>query len=315
MNKTIHVPDVCERDIDLLLLEEFVASENFRAWFLSQLGINEIVSLVDAARSVTTASGESDLEFTVKGLEGNIRVLVENKVDAAFQPRQAERYAERADDYLQNMDFAQVITVLVAPEVYFSDDDDDGGFNYQINYEQVLEWFSKATQLGDRREYKLYLLERAIDRGRHGWKLIPDEKVSAFWRSYWELVEQVAPQLSMPVPKKEIPQYSNFVHFRPPELPPSVSLVHKARYGNVDLQFSGMGDKLDEMHRLYRKHLVPPMRIEMANKSAVIRIRIEPFEMSMVEFSEAEDIVRKAIEAAITLLDWYVSTEDEVSTR
>ena len=145
MNKTIHVPDVCERDIDLLLLEEFVASENFRAWFLSQLGINEIVSLVDAARSVTTASGESDLEFTVKGLEGNIRVLVENKVDAAFQPRQAERYAERADDYLQNMDFAQVITVLVAPEVYFSDDDDDGGFNYQINYEQVLEWFSKAT--------------------------------------------------------------------------------------------------------------------------------------------------------------------------
>jgi len=307
----IRVPDVCERDIDLLILEEFIASEGFRAWFLSQLGINEIVSLVDAARSVTTASGESDLEFTVKSSDGKIRILVENKVDAAFQPRQPERYAERAEDYLQNGGFAEVITVLVAPEVYFSSDDDDGGFNYRINYEQLLERFSGATHLGDRREYKLYVLERAIDRGRHGWKLIPDEKVSAFWHSYWELVEQVAPQLSMPYPKSEIPLHSNFVNFQPPGLPSNVSLVHKARYGKVDLQFSGMGDKLGEMHRLYQQHLIPPMRIEKANKSAVIRIRIEPFEMSLVEFSEAEGVVRQAIKAAESLYEWYLQAISE----
>ena len=314
MTQNIRVPDICERDIDLLLLEEFVASSDFREWFLSQIGITQSVELIDAARSVTTASGESDLEFTVKCADGSIRILVENKVDAAFQPRQQERYAERAESYLQSGELSEVVTVLVAPKVYFSSDEDDGGFNFRLNYEQVLEWFSLASHLGDRREYKLYLLERAIDRGRHGWKLIPDEKVSAFWHSYWEFAQQVAPQLSMPFPKSEIPQYSNFVHFRPPGLPPEISLVHKARYGNVDLQFSGMGDKLGEMHRIYRQHLIPPMRIEKANKSAVIRIRIEPFEMSLVGFDEAKEVVRQAIETAVLLYEWYLQTSSDEDT-
>ena len=32
----IRVQDLCERDIGLLLLEEFVALEDFRKWFLAQ---------------------------------------------------------------------------------------------------------------------------------------------------------------------------------------------------------------------------------------------------------------------------------------
>jgi hypothetical protein len=37
MATTVQVPDVCERDIDLLLLEEFVASLDFRSWFIESM--------------------------------------------------------------------------------------------------------------------------------------------------------------------------------------------------------------------------------------------------------------------------------------
>jgi len=38
MTMTIRIPDVIERDVDLLLLEEFAASRDFGSWFLSQIG-------------------------------------------------------------------------------------------------------------------------------------------------------------------------------------------------------------------------------------------------------------------------------------
>ncbi|MFA7158996.1 MAG: PD-(D/E)XK nuclease family protein [Kiritimatiellia bacterium] len=305
MTATIKVPDICERDIDLLLLEEVVASSDFRSWFLSQIGIKEHISLIEASRSVKTANGESDLELTIKVAGGAIRVLVENKVDAAFQPNQPERYTDRANEYEKSGKYQRVVTVVIAPKVYFSDDAENIGFDVRLTYESVLAWFVDANQLGTRRDYKLALIRGAIERGRLGWKLVPNENVGKFWQKYWQMAEQFAPQLAMPVPKKKIPADSHFIRFRPAGLPASVSLWHKVGYGNVDLQFSGMGDKLAEMERRYRAFLIPPMRIEQAAKSAVIRIRVPPVNMTSAIFSDCKDTMRKGLETAVTLLEWY----------
>ena len=99
---TIEVSGVCERDVDLLLLEELVASRPFFEWFLGRVGISPSAELIAVARSVTTSNGESDLELTIK-LDDRIRkILVENKIDSIFQPRQADRYCERAAGYLRD---------------------------------------------------------------------------------------------------------------------------------------------------------------------------------------------------------------------
>src|SRR5687767_5985867 len=71
---------------------------------------------------------------------------------------------------------------------------------------------------------------------------------------------QIAPQLAMPMPKSEIPADSHFIRFRPALLPDHMSLWHKVGYGHVGLQFSGMGENLAEMEKLYRSSLMPSMR-------------------------------------------------------
>jgi hypothetical protein len=92
-----------ERDIDLLLLEEFHCSEPFQHWFLAQTigSVSDSIRLCSAAHSVVSSNGESDLvvEFFSSNQE-RWCFLIENKVDADFQPEQAERYAARRDDYV-----------------------------------------------------------------------------------------------------------------------------------------------------------------------------------------------------------------------
>lgn len=322
MATTIRIPDICERDIDLLLLEEFVASQDFRSWFFSQIGVEHCAPLVEACRSVKTASGESDLELTAHASSGSVKILIENKVDAAFQPNQPQRYGERANEYKRSGNYREIVTVLMAPEVYFGNEAANFGFDAKVTYEAALAWFADSKPLGARKEYKLALLRGAIDRGRVGWKLVSHRNVSEFWQAYWRLCEQIATQLAMPVPKSEIPADSHFIRFRPAVLPPNVSLWHKVGHGHVDLQFSGMGDKLAEMERLYRPLLLPSMRIEKAGKSAVIRLRVEPVDMTTTAFATCETSMRKGIENAVLLLHWYSTlqppanpTEDEKGTQ
>lgn len=311
---TIRVPDVCERDIDLLLLEEFVASPGFRAWFLAQIGGDRKASLAEACRSVKTMNGESDLELTFDGSAGLVKILIENKVDAAFQPNQPQRYAERAEGYRDQAIYREVLTVLIAPEVYFGDESTAFGFDAKVTYEEILGWYEQA-QLGARKDYKLAMLRSAIDRGRLGWKLVPHRGVSEFWRAYWELCEEVAPILSMPAPKREIPADSHFIRFRPAHLPANVSLYHKVSYGHVDLQFAGMGDRLAEMEQSYRPSLLPAMRIEKAAKSAVVRVRVPPVDMTKASFSSVQDAARQGIEAAVLLLEWYCTLEEAAAEK
>ena len=307
MGTTIHIPDVRERDIDLLLLEEFVASADFRSWFLSQIGAESASSLSEAGRSVKTDTGESDLELTFQGDVGPVKVLIENKVDAAFQPSQPERYVQRADEDRRSGKYREVITVISAPEAYFGEDAESYGFDAKITYETVLNWFSAVERKGPRSEYKLALLRAAIARGGSGWILVPHPRASQFWQLYWELAERTAPQLSMPAPKKGIPVGSHFIVFRPAALPPNVKLKHKIGYGHVDLEFRDMGGRMPEMERLYRDALIEGiMRIEKAAKSAVIRVCVDSVDMTHTDFASCEESIRKGIEAAALLLDWFI---------
>ena len=299
-----HFTGVCERDIDLLLLEEFVASPSFLSWFLGEIGLPASATMIAAERSVTTTTGESDLELTLEHEARRIKVLVENKVDAMFQPRQPERYRDRAAGYVRGQTCHSVVTVILGPEKYFEVETDHFGFDHQVTYESVLDWFQEADHLGVRALHKCALLRGAIERGRTGWRLVPDETVTAFWLSYWELANSVAPKLRMAKPAVK-PSSSSFIYFRPPALPRTVSLVHKVAYGNVDLQFSGQGEELGILHARWAERLGPRMRWERAAESAALRVSIPPIDMS-APFAESESNAREALGAALELLGWYM---------
>lgn len=164
------ISGVFERDIDLLLIEEFVASPTFLEWFLDRIGVNVPVKLLLAEHSVKTPNGESDLELSIKYENvRNGKILIENKVDACFQETQPERYAARANLYRDSGNWNPVITVLVAPEAY-SGSAQTCGFDRRVSYEDILGWFQQDQPWSARTLYKMKLLNEALVRSRSGYR-------------------------------------------------------------------------------------------------------------------------------------------------
>lgn len=302
----LRISGICERDIDLLLLEELYTSLDFQSWFIGKvLGERkEGVQLIGARNSVMQLIGESDLEVTFLTDEGSvINCLIENKISANLQPQQAVRYQKRGLDYRHRGECDVYYTVLIAPERYFGLSGTMKGFDRRITYESILEWFEQAKVLGDRRNYKLMLLASAIEKGTRGYQLQEDLAVTNFWRMYWHMAKVLAPELQMKEPALK-PSRSGFIYFRPTTLPKGVEICHKLHRGIVDLQFRGMGHRLHEMNNWFRDSLTAEMCIKRASKSGVVRIIVPTLETND-SLETQSDRVRAGLEAAVTLLEWF----------
>jgi hypothetical protein len=306
----IRIAGISERDTDLMLLEEFVSSPAFSEFFVQRTGVCRKCRLLDAARSVTSANGESDLEVMVESQDGErILLLVENKVNAGFQPNQASRYRERGQAYVQNGKADSFFTVLVAPERYFPGDTKD--FDARLNYEEIRD-FIVGSQLSEgRKRYKTALLTGAIEKSSSGYQMIADAAVSDFWLDYWRLSLEVAPELRLDRPDNK-PAGAGFVYFYQAGLPKGAVLVHKLPHGFFDLQFASMGSKLKEMHQAFDKRLQAGMTIEKAAKSASIRLQV-PALSTADPLERQRDAAIQGFEAGKRLLDWGKSKIDDAA--
>lgn len=302
---SIRISGVCERDIDLLLADEFISSPEFLAWFLNQIDLNGTkLSLVKLAKSATTSNGESDLELTFSGKgNGDIRVLIENKVNAALQPRQAERYRERGKACLKKGSCSFFKTVLIAPRRYLGGGDKKLGFDATVTYEQIVSYLKKSESSSNSRIYELHMLMKAIDKTEKGWQLIEDNPISQFWQDYWEIATEIAPELQMKRPSRK-PSGSILIYFSPVELPRKVELIHKVTRGCVDLQFGSMGGKLQLLSKILKEHLQSDMTIVKAAKSGAVRVKVHEINMTDdLEVNQA--LIEYGIQKARYLLEWY----------
>lgn len=305
MSIIISISGVCERDIDLLFVEEFRSSMDFCSWFCRKtIGSGfKLGQVLAVQRSVTQSAGESDIELSFTDA-GNApwRLLIENKVDAALQPQQAARYHTRGSTYRSRGDCIDFRTVLLAPERYLGTPLDLKGFGCAITYESVVEWYLSNNSLGERKAYKIELLTRAIEKSTLGYQPNTDQSVSYFWRQYHSMAWEHAPELQMPVPPPK-PSGAGFIYFPSPLLPSGVTLCHKLPHGNVDLQFAGMGTLVHSLHDIFSKHVNTDMGFQKANKSGVIRLNVPPLNTAIV-FSEQRTAVLEGILAAKRLHAW-----------
>jgi len=191
----------------------------------------------------------------------------------------------------------------VAPKKYIKDNAD---FDFVIEYEQIKDWFLKQKDLKERAKYKIEVLNIAIEKSRRGYRPIPDERASGFWRSYWTLVNQIAPELGMREPKNDIPAGSSFIVFKPRVLPKDMKLYHKVVHGFVDLEFTGKGDQIGILEKKYKLLLNRGMTIEKTNKSAVIRMTTERLNLQK-DINKQKEFTVRAIEKAKELIKWVES--------
>ena len=72
------VEGIEERDIDLILLEEFLTDKLFCQWFVNETSLPEFTELIAARKSITDFGlGETDILFSYKSRDKIIFVLIE----------------------------------------------------------------------------------------------------------------------------------------------------------------------------------------------------------------------------------------------
>ncbi|WIV67357.1 PD-(D/E)XK nuclease family protein [Natrialbaceae archaeon AArc-T1-2] len=158
-----YTTSIQERDIDLLFIQLVETSSEFCRWFCQQLfEDSDIEELLSVSKSVDTGNGESDIEIGIETVAGDrVLLLVENKIDASLQDRQAERYQERGVRYVEK-DICDTFSVgLIAPADYVNENDREA-FGNIITYESIITCLDGLSH--DATPFVSTLLEQAIEK-------------------------------------------------------------------------------------------------------------------------------------------------------
>ncbi len=302
-----------ERDIDLLLCSELHQEGPLR---------NHLAGLLDIAPetfagawvSHVDAMGESDLIVQFSGKDGDKLLLIENKIMAAFQPDQVERYFGRAQEFVKSKQAVLAKTVLAAPQHYMARSGAEK-FDHRITYESL------CGMLRDSIDGRSRFLAEALDRARDksGYVAIPDEDVTNMWRAIWRIATQATPALRMPDPGRK-PGRSTWPYFRNPEgvenAGKAVTLVYKASTGGsrssqgaADLQFSSRS--AEELESVAHAILENDMVIVPASKSAAIRIIVPEIDFSGDPRNQIDEIT-EGLAACERLRQFFVSHQSRL---
>ncbi|MGK2942382.1 MAG: hypothetical protein ACSLFJ_11990 [Immundisolibacter sp.] len=298
------VAAVTERDMDILLLEEIHVSEPFRTWLTRCLcpDAGPKVEFVGAWHSLREAKlGETDLLFAFRDSQAKTwACFLEDKIDAVFTDRQAQRYSQHRDRLIASGQCAIAITCLVAPQRYIDTHPEEAAiFDRVMSYEDIRDQI--GSQGGIRAEYRARFIQEAIDENRRGYVPNPDEDVTAFWRSYYAMSVEQTPELKMKPPASR-PASSGFFYFVDC-VPKGVEIVHKTRFDAVDLQFARTDVKV-LARCLGEDALDPGMAFVQASASAAIRIKVPTVVLSD-PFEPHAEAVKVALDSASRLLRFF----------
>jgi hypothetical protein len=328
-----------ERDVDLLLIEELKCSPDFVTWFISRVSAERYGSpLVWKGSSVAHSKRrlhnrrEIDITLHLETETSRIIFLIENKLDTAPQPRQAESYLEEATALVASGEARGAHTVLIAPQAYLSRASDFAGkFHSTVSYEEIAQFIgyrsnSSDGELSVRLKHKHALLDQAITKARRGYEAVPVAEIEAFNTKYVGLLNdfgiRLEPGTSML--KAGRPGESKTMIFAPSALPkwpflPQTRLVHQLREGNANINFYGWGGLFTRLAGVmapdlngtaYR--LVPTVNKRAGGNSGLMLVADTPPIDNLISFEAQQDQILEGARITAGLRDWLVSQRSAV---
>lgn len=225
-----------ERDVDLLLMEEFHISQPFVNWFCDAVGVPH-GQFTGAWHSVCDGDGETDLLLRVDLQDGSrIAILIENKIAAVEQARQDERYHIRGARGQDEGKYDRYVTCMCAPRAYLQGMRSDSLYQHKLEYEKIRDWYLEQADL--RSKWRAAVLTQAIEQGRRGYIKVVNQTKTAFHLDLWGYLAENYPKIAMnyPTPKGS---NSDWVILGRTSLPAGVTLNYKFARGHVDLTFDG----------------------------------------------------------------------------
>ena len=332
MKKMLTLTHATERDIDLLFIEEFVASESFSSWFLSQLELDEFqagkVSVFHSKRRMHNRR-EIDISVDISAPTGRALLLVENKLDADEQPDQAKSYREESE--LRAPEYKRVLTVLVCPEHYIDSHRCFAqAFDKVVTYEAVYQHFNNRTQtapdeIGARCLHRANLIEQAITKSRRGYIPVIHPGKRAFSNHYVALLKELGSSL-IPGPsmKKDSGAESVTMIFAPQTLPkwaflPQMRIVHQLREANANINFYTWGDHFPALAQAMEPalqgtdfRLVPTVNKRRGGRSGLMVVAETPKVDQFADFDQQREAIVQGIRATEQLRDWLLEHRADV---
>ncbi len=287
---------LAERDIDLLLLEEFHITGEFTIWFCSLASVQDAV-FEGAWHGVSDTDGESDIILLVKTGGRRTALMIENKIDAPEQERQDERYRIRGQRLVENGKADDCVTVICAPRKYLDRLPSGSSYQRRVSYESIASWFEAA---GERRAaWRGENLRQAIEQQGSGYQKHVNEATTAFQQAYWQHLRDDHPRLQMNRPGDKGPS-ADWITLKSSTFPKGVNLIHKMTVHVMELSFyKGNLDDLLKAKSDWPKEIEPGQQKEYA----VLQIRV-PHVDPHQEFLPQRDSVERALKAAYTLLPY-----------
>ena len=297
--------DVSEHDMDLLIMEEFVCDEGFRQIFLQKLNIKDCA--VDKAyHSLADYNGESDITFIVDVNGSKVGILIEDKIDAVTMPKQSERYYLRGEDGILRGEYEKFYVFLVCPKEYWQEHqgDKNAQYEYIVCYEELRDYLLEKPDI--RSQYKVSVIEQALNAKKKGYQLIENDAVTNFWRNMQEFCENNFPSLYMNYDGGAKGSSSSWIYFKTPV--EKVWIVYKSDSGRVMLEYYGT-DTLELKEKL-EIHMDEDMEFCKVGKSFGVLLHKARWKISFKEsFYDVKDIISEILEQVGRLVELVKKTE------
>lgn len=297
----IHLGTSYERDIDLLIIEEFTVSEKFAKIFLDAVGINGSYEIERAYQSKRNPLyGESDIVFilSVNGIRHAVHI--EDKTKAMAMPQQCLRYSKRAEREIIDGEYDTYSVLIVAPEKYLAENSEAAKYGHSVSYERMISYFS---DMQDKRSMvKKAIISRAINECKSGYQWVENKGVSNFCNAMNEYSRVNYPS----IPKSTIEWWPHWrTNLR------ETNLVFKSNKGFCDLSFSGI--TIDELRAKVGSFLSDRMHIVKTGKSVSVRIRVPAinFERDFMDCMKEVDEVLTAVNDLLDLSEKISEFERE----
>ena len=310
MERKVMIPvcsflDVSEHDMDLLIMEEFVCNSCFRQIFLNKIEIKECV--VDKAyHSLADSNGESDITFIIDVNGVKYGILIEDKIDAPTMSKQSERYYIRGNDGKKRGEYEKFYVFLVCPQEYWQEHKEDKNANYEhiVFYEELKDYLSTCPEI--RSQYKVKVIEQALNAKKSGYQLIENDNVTTFWRSMQQFCEDNFPHLYMNYDGSPKGSSSTWIYFKTPV--EKVWIVYKSDSGRVMLEYYGIDAvKLKEKLEI---HMAEDMEFCKVGKSFGVLLHKSRWKISFKEnFGDVVHIISEVLGQVGRLVELVKKTE------
>ena len=231
-----------EVEIDHLLAEEFICDPDFGVRFAAACDLEfETLQVLESISQPSLRNGFGDLLVKAEMDGKRIAFLIEDKITAGAQLRQAERYKEHANFMRKKDGWDRVVTVLVAPRSYQGERD---SYDMSVDLEKVAEMLASPNLL--RLKYRREIIARALKKKAATGVQNPDHAMHKLHSDYLDSTEKWLStsgcRLQFPELKNDYYDKDSWVNkIRHPDIPDHVWLRHRlwteqaSQTGMVDL--------------------------------------------------------------------------------